>query len=186
MLPTIEGKKVILRRPQAYDLVSFFYYASKPSVGPSAGWFPHRNLDDTKSILDTFIREGNIWAITIKPDDVMVGSIGLHSRQIDQVNGEGCEIGFALDDGYWNKGYMTEGVKLVIDYVFKVLAFDYLLVGHADFNIASKKVVEKCGFKYQYTSHKTYLENPDIMNVLYYKLTKKEYLGNEETVIDKI
>lgn len=179
MFPTLESKRIILRLPKPYDLVSFFYYASKPNIGPSAGWFPHQNLDDTKKVLDLFIKEGNIWSITIKPDDVMVGSIGLHSRTDDIVNGMGCEIGFALDDTYWNQGYMTEAVKLVMKYIFMDLNFNYLLVSHADFNLSSKKVILKCGFKYQFTSKKTFIENPDIMDVLYYKLTKKEYLDNE-------
>ncbi|MBN3490286.1 GNAT family N-acetyltransferase [Acholeplasma equirhinis] len=184
MLPELIGKRIILRPPRQSDLVSFFYYASKPSVGPSAGWFPHQNLDETRKVLDLFIREENIFAITIKPHDVMVGTIGFHNRQIDQVNGEGCEIGFALDDTYWNKGYMTEAVKIIIDYAFTMLKFDYLMVSHADFNLASKKVIEKCGFTFKYKTHKTIIENPEISELWYYKMTKEDYFQNEKRTIN--
>ncbi|HLS99924.1 MAG TPA: GNAT family N-acetyltransferase [Acholeplasma sp.] len=184
MLPDLIGKRVTLRPPRHSDLVAFFYYASKPTVGPSAGWLPHQNLDESKRTLDLFIREQNIFAITINPHDVMVGTIGFHNYQNDHVFGEGCELGFVLDDTYWNQGYMTEAVKIVIDYVFSILKFDYLMISHADFNIASKRVIEKNGFKFQYKTHKTFLENPDISEVWYYKMTKEDYFHDEERTIN--
>ena len=41
---------------------------------------------------------------------------------------------------------MTEAVKAVIDYLFNILDYDFLLCGFFDFNNRSKRVQEKCGF----------------------------------------
>ena len=41
---------------------------------------------------------------------------------------------------------MPEAVKAVIDYLFNVLDYDFLLCGHFDFNNQSRRVQEKCGF----------------------------------------
>ncbi len=42
---------------------------------------------------------------------------------------------------------MTEAVKAVINYLFEELRLDFLLCGYYNFNIQSKRVQEKCGFK---------------------------------------
>lgn len=186
MLPILEGQKVILRGPTQADLVSFFYFASKQTVGPNAGWFPHRNLDETHRILDLHIKEKNLWAITLKTDDVMIGTISLNNQMVDRFFGKGAEIGFVLDDNYWNQGITTEAVSLVMQYVFHRLRYDFLRVAHADFNIASKKVIQKHGFKFLYKKHKRYIENPNINYVLYYEITKKEYFEHENRTTDEI
>lgn len=178
MLPTLETNRLILRAPRATDLLAFNFYAKKRTIGPNAGWAPHESINDTKMILDLFITEKNVWAITIKPYDVMVGSLGMHNRTYDFIDGEGVHIGFVLDDTYWNKGYMTEAVQCVVDYIFKDLNFDYIMIGHADYNIASQRVIQKCGFHFAYTEEKDNYNNTQKINVLYYKMTREEYLND--------
>jgi len=186
MLPILTGKKVKLRKPEPKDLVSFFYFASKQTVGPNAGWFPHRNLDETKGILDLHIKEDNLWAITLVTDDVMIGTISLNNQMTDRFFGKGAEVGFVLDDTYWNQGLVTEAVNLVMNYVFRTLSYDFLKAAHADFNMASKKVIQKSGFKFMYKKHKRYIENPNINYVLYYEITKKEFFEHENRTTDEI
>ena len=62
-------------------------------------------------------------------------------------NYQGREIGYVLSKTYWNKGLMSEAVKEVINYLFNDLDLDFLTCGYYDFNIQSKRVQEKCGFK---------------------------------------
>ena len=100
--------------------------------------------------------------------------------------GKGAEIGFVLDDTYWNQGIVTEAVSVVMNYVFRELKFDYLKVAHADFNIASKKVILKSGFKFVYKKHKRYIENPNINYVLYYEISKKEFFEHENRTTNEI
>lgn len=186
MLPTLEGQRVILRSPTEKDLVPFFYFASKQTIGPSAGWFAHRNLDETRGILSIHIKENNLWAITLVGEDVMIGTVSLNNQTMDRFFGKGAEIGFVLDDTYWNQGLVTEAVSLVMQYVFKKWNYDFLKVAHADFNIASKKVIQKSGFKFVYKKHKRYIENPNINYVLYYEITKKEFFEHENRTTNEI
>src|SRR5690554_4064049 len=184
MLPELFGKRIVLRPPKASDLIAFFYYASKPNIGPSAGWMPHQNLDESKNRLDLFMREEKVFAITLKTHDVMIGSIGFHEIQNDTKHGQGSEIGFVLDDTYWNQGIMTEAVQLVIAYAFRVLKFDYLMVSHAHFNLASKRVIEKAGFSFQFKKDKHMIENTHLTELWYYKLTKEDYFSDEKGLIN--
>jgi ribosomal-protein-alanine N-acetyltransferase len=43
---------------------------------------------------------------------------------------------------------MVEAVNAAIDYCFKIRALDALTCGHFISNTQSKRVIEKCGFKY--------------------------------------
>ena len=93
---------------------------------------PHRNapfgpppLNKIFSILNLHIKEANLWAITLRENDVMIGTISLNNLSNDRFFGKGAEIGFVLDDTYWNQGIVTEAVLVVMNYVFRELKFDY-------------------------------------------------------------
>jgi len=61
--------------------------------------------------------------------------------------GENLEIGYVLNPSERGKGYGTEAVKIMTDYLF--LSKDIVRVqAHADVrNVASQKVLEKAGFR---------------------------------------
>jgi len=179
MLPTLKTERLVLRPPRTTDLFAFNFYARKQTIGPRAGWPPHQSLEETKMILNLFIQEENNWSITIKPHDVMVGSLGLHNHSYDIVDGYGVHIGFALDDTYWNQGYITEATKKVVEYVFNGLKYDYIMIGHEEHNLASKKVIMKCGFIYHHDEIKDDYTGKKKIKVLYYRLDKKEYQAHE-------
>jgi ribosomal-protein-alanine N-acetyltransferase len=42
---------------------------------------------------------------------------------------------------------MTEAVKAIINHLFTQLNLDFITCGYYDFNIQSKKVQDKCGFR---------------------------------------
>ena len=65
---------------------------------------------------------------------------------------------------------MPEAVKAVIDYCFSQLNFDWLTCGHFVWNSQSRRVVEKCGFRYvKDVVHQTRFgkEEPTKLYVLY-------------------
>ena len=43
---------------------------------------------------------------------------------------------------------MPEAVKAVVSYCFDILHYDWLTCGHFSWNSQSRRVVEKCGFRY--------------------------------------
>jgi [ribosomal protein S5]-alanine N-acetyltransferase len=59
---------------------------------------------------------------------------------------QSCWIGYYLDKNHNGKGYMTEAVRLVVDYAFKELQLHRIEAGVMPHNIASIKVLKKAGF----------------------------------------
>ncbi|MFT4967128.1 MAG: leucyl-tRNA synthetase [Candidatus Deianiraeaceae bacterium] len=58
------------------------------------------------------------------------------------------DLGYAILKEHQNKGYATEGAKAVMEYIKLNSNITHLLATANPRNIASRKVLEKCGFKY--------------------------------------
>ena len=148
----IETERLILRGFKESDLADFYEYASVDGVGEMAGWRHHESIERTREILDLFINEDKTFAIILRENNKVIGSLGVEEYGREEALSEfydynGREIGFVLSRDYWGRGIMPEAVGAVIDYLFCVLNLDFLTCGHYDFNLQSKRVQEKCGFK---------------------------------------
>ena len=145
----IETDRLILRAWRDGDLEDFYEYARVDGVGQMAGWLPHASMEKSRMILDLFIREKKTFALELKENGKVIGSLGLETRdgslEIPELM-QGREIGYVLSKDYWGRGLMPEAVKAVIDYCFRELKFDYLTCGHFASNSQSRRVIEKCGF----------------------------------------
>lgn len=145
----IETDRLILRAWQESDLPDLYAYASHPDVGIHAGWNPHKSVEESRMILDMFIREKKVFALELKDTGKVIGSLGLEEPNPDPVSdGSGREIGYVLGKEYWGRGLMPEAVRGVIDYCFNVLDYDFLTCGHFVQNDRSRRVIEKIGFSY--------------------------------------
>jgi len=170
----IETERLILRGPNQDDLDDLFEYASVDGVGQMAGWNPHKDKEESQRILDMFIKHDNVFAICLKKNNKMIGTLGVEkysneSKQIELLDYKGREIGFVIGKPYWGNGYVPEAAKAVIDYLFNELDLDFLTCGHFLFNIQSKRVQEKCGFKpYKKQIVETIMgtQEPGILNLL--------------------
>ncbi len=148
----IETKRLILRAFTLKDLDDFYEYASVQGVGERAGWAHHKSKQESQEILERFIAEDKTFAICLKKDGKVIGSLGVEKygleESLTEFNGYlGREIGYVLAKPCWGKGIMPEAVTAVIEYLFKEIDLDFLICGYYDFNAQSKRVQEKCGFK---------------------------------------
>lgn len=147
----IETERLILRAWRETDVEDFYEYASVDGVGQRCGWLPHKDIEESGRILAMFIEEKKTFALELKENGKVIGSVGLETRDADLGIPEelqGREIGYVLNKDYWGRGLMPEAVKAVIDYCFIELDFDWLTCGHFLWNDQSRRVVEKCGFQY--------------------------------------
>jgi len=147
----IETPRLILRAWREDDLCDLYEYASVAGVGEKAGWNHHQSVEESKHILHSFIKNKKCFALELKENRKVIGSLGLEPRHEDsELPNElsGREIGYVLSKDYWGRGLMPEAVRAVIDYCFCTLQYDYLTCGHFDHNDRSRRVVEKCGFSF--------------------------------------
>lgn len=157
----IETGRLILRSWQEADIDDFYEYASVEGVGEMAGWKHHDSIDLSRKILNSFILGKNIFAITYKENNKVIGSLGLHNSWANEDSNYSHlkikEMGYVLSKAYWGKGLMPEAVSAVIRFCFDKLKLDALTIGHFLSNDQSRRVIEKCGFKFE-TQGKHYSE----------------------------
>jgi ribosomal-protein-alanine N-acetyltransferase len=149
----LETNRLIIRPWRKDDLNDFYEYAKVDGVGQMAGWNPHTSIQESEQILSLFIEEKKEFALELKENHKVIGSLGLEKLSISlneyYDNHSGREIGYVLSKAYWGKGLMPEAVKRVIRYCFEEENYDYLMCSHSISNNQSKKVIEKCGFRFE-------------------------------------
>ena len=176
----LNTERLILREWRESDSCDLYEYDKSDLVGPNAGWKPHKSEDESKEIIKMFINNNDTYAIVLKSENKVIGGIGLHNRKPDEklCNLEQREIGYVLSPTYWGNGYVPEAVNYLLDYAFNELDLDLIWCGHFDFNNNSKRVNEKCGFKYKFTKDEKLklLDNKEV-KTLYYNISKSEYIN---------
>jgi ribosomal-protein-alanine N-acetyltransferase len=144
---TIETDRLNLRNVEQKDLLAFNEYCSQPDVGPRAGWSPHSSLEESKALLDIFERRNLYYGLFLKDEDKLFGAVELMNCKREGFEGD-VEVGYVMSHDYWGHGYMAEAVMAMEKLAFEVFHIKRLLCGYFKPNLQSKRVGEKCGFRY--------------------------------------
>ena len=173
----IDAIRVYIREFKISDLYDVYEYCKDEFVGPNAGWPPHKNIDETRSVLLNIIHNKESFAIVEKTSNKVIGSIGLYNdNKREEPN---CKmIGYVLNRNYWGKGIMQEAVLSLINFVFTKTQIVLLSIYHFPSNLRSKRVIEKCGFLYEGTiRNATRLYNGAMVDNMCYSLTREEFMS---------
>ena len=147
-------KRLILRAWQESDAESLYKYAQNPAIGPVAGWPPHTSVEDSLNVIRTVFAAPETYAAVLKETGEPVGSIGimfgdgLHSAEMRP--GE-AEIGYWIGVPYWGQGLIPEAVRCLLKRCFEDLGMTAVWCGYYDGNVKSRRVMEKCGFRFHHT-----------------------------------
>lgn len=82
--------------------------------------------------------------LAINDNNKIVGAIGIRWKQVPVLMAFGGLIGYSVRPSQRGKGYANEMLKLALD-KFKNTNIENILITCKDFNIASKKAIEKNG-----------------------------------------
>ena len=142
--------RLTLRPWTLADLSDLYEYAKVDGVGQMAGWLPHKDIEESRKILQMFI-DGKI-EFALDYNGKVIGSLGIAPYKEQELpefqDKRGRELGFVLSKDYWGKGLMPEAVQAVIKYLFENVGLDFIVCGHFVENIQSQRAQEKCGFKH--------------------------------------
>lgn len=146
----IETERLVLRPWRLEDLEDFYEYARVDGVGQMAGWLPHENREKSLQILRLFIQEKKTFALELKKNHKVIGSLGIEKLDAEAAAEEkiGREVGYVLSKDYWGRGLMPEAVRAVVAYCFDKLHYDFMVCGHFVWNNQSRRVIEKSGFTF--------------------------------------
>ena len=102
------------------------------------------NVRKEKELLEKISKEHNYSIIDLNTDELL-GNCGFH--YVDHIN-QTCEVGiFIGNKNFWNKGYGTEALSLLLDYGFNALNFHNISLRVVSYNERAIRSYEKLGFK---------------------------------------
>lgn len=178
-MTVIETQRLRLRGWTMEDLEDFYAYAKNPKIGPAAGWKPHESREESREILERFIKEGEAWAIEDKASGRAIGSIGLHADNT-RSNTRAKMIGYVLSEAYWGQGLMPEAVRAMTAYAFESLCMSVLSIQHFASNLKSRRVIEKCGYTLEGTlRNAAALRDGTVQDDLLWSMLRTEYLAGK-------
>lgn len=150
----LETERLILRRWEKNDAESLYQYAKDPDVGPIAGWPSHRSVEESRDVIKNVFNGKEAYAICLKTDNKAIGAIELklngHTDMTER--DDECELGYWLGKPFWGQGIVPEAVKEMLRHAFEDIGMTRVWVGYYEGNTKSKRVQEKCGFRYRWKS----------------------------------
>jgi len=138
------GDRIALRAPLPDDAEALFAaVTSDPEVTRYLSWPPHRNVEETRSVITGLFNVGidHTWLIALRDSGELVGQIGYLDTESHAV-----QVGYALGRQFWGRGLAGEALRLLVDHLsadpalFRVAAYV-----HPD-NLRSARVLERAGF----------------------------------------
>lgn len=150
----LKTERLILRRWEESDAEDLYKYASNPGVGPIAGWPAHQSLDESRKVINNVFNSKEAYAICLKEDGKAIGAIELklngHTDMTER--DDECELGYWLGKPFWGQGLMPEAAREILRHAFEDIGMSKVWCGYYEGNTKSKRVQEKVGFKYQWTT----------------------------------
>ncbi len=154
----LKTKRLILRPWQETDAESLYEYAKDPDVGPAAGWPVHTGVENSRSIIRQVLSAPETYAVCL--NGKAIGSVGLKLKgSTDMTDREDeCELGYWIGKPFWGQGLIPEAARALLRRAFQELGMRAVWCGYYEGNEKSRRVQEKLGFVYQYTT-----ENLDVI-----------------------
>jgi len=166
----VETNRLLLR-PFTEDDASLLY---ELNLDPEVIRYTHDPIADVehaKQVLNEVmlpqysLYDHGRWAVHLRSNHEFMGWCGL--KYLSETNE--VDLGYRLMKKFWGKGYATEAALACIEYGFNTLNLPVIIGRALPGNLASIKVLEKCGMKYLHDEvmhgylHKTYqVTNPAI------------------------
>lgn len=157
---TIMTTRLILRRPRLEDASAIFTrYASDAEVTRYLSWPRHTRIEDTLEFLAFSSAQWQEhrcgpYLIESREQRALLGSTGL------DLAGSRAMTGYVLTRDAWGQGYASEALRAILD-LARSLALDTLNALCHPGHIASRRVLEKCGFVHTGVESTTFPNLPD-------------------------
>ncbi len=152
-----DAGRFIELRPYAFTDVDRLAAAHDRSRAERKGFMPWCHAPSTREQdFDLVARfQASYWSGreyvygVFSEEGALLGGCGLHPRTA--LNPAALEVGYWCHSEHAGRGYTTLAVKVLAVLAFDRFACDRLQVMHDEANVASQRVVEKCGFVYEGT-----------------------------------
>lgn len=140
MFRLLEGKSVNLKVVEKEDLPLLAEWSNDPEYLGDYIWLLQQSRTEWEKRYDSLPADTK-WFFIEKKDGTKIGTM------FHWLNGNLLEIGYVLVPSERGKGYCTEAVKIIVDYLFLSKVIERVQAITDVKNFASQNVLKKAGFK---------------------------------------
>lgn len=178
--PTLETKRLILRKFTENDIEALFNIYKDEEVNVYLPWFPLKSLEEAEIFFnDKYYKaykqdKGYRYAICLKTDNVPIGYVNVSMD-------DNHDLGYGLRKEFWHKGIVTEASKAVLEQVKKD-GLLYVTATHDVKNPRSGGVMKQLGMSYKY-SYEEQWQPKDILVI--FRMYQLNFDGKNDRVYKK-
>ena len=159
---------VKLRPWRETDLDALVRYAGNPKISANlTDAFPHPySREDGQRFIAMATSHNPVRIFAIEADGGFVGGIGVHPQQ--DVYRANAELGYWVAEPFWGRGIATSAIRQIIPVAFSLEGIRRLYARPFGSNVASQRVLEKCGFVLEARLRETFLKRGEFLDELIY------------------
>lgn len=152
MTVILETKRLILRHLVMDDLDELYALYRDPEITRYIPDAP-RSREEAQEELEWHMHghprhpELGLWATIHKESGKFIGRCGLLPWEID--GQQEVEVAYTIARAYWRQGLGSEAAQAILQYGFEKLNLSRLICLVDEENIASQKVAEKMGMRFE-------------------------------------
>lgn len=118
--PNLITERLLLRKLTIKDAKEIMILRSDDQVNKFLDRPKSNDINEAKKFIEKIVNDINrneciYWAITLKENDILIGTICLWNMSVENDTGE---IGFELHPDFQGKGIMQEAIQEIINYCF--------------------------------------------------------------------
>ena len=176
----METPRLLLRHWREADREDFLAFTADPAVMLSSGARPARTPEEEDTAFRRALWDSGCYAIVCKETGRAIGKIKFQ-KDIRRPNVNSLSIGYELARAFWGQGYMSEALRAMVEYGFEHKGLDVLAISHFAGNDRSRRVIEKCGFRYEGVLYQAYRRYDGmVFDDVCYSILKEDYFSDPE------
>ena len=170
--PVIPTRSHMLRGLAVDDAADVFAYACDPEVARYTLWPPHPSVEFTRGFLRMFTAPSLLsWAIVAPESGKVIGMVFLHSLNKHHKR---AELSFNVARSHWKRGIATEVARQILRFAFTQLGLNRIEATCMPANAASRRVLEKLGFRHEGRSRRSHLRHDGFHDMELFAILRDE------------
>lgn len=140
---------------------------------------PHGDISESAESIENVLRRYETgrcyrFCIALRQTDELIGMI--EPLRFDEESST-CSFAYMLGQEFWSKGYGTEALKAVLDFLFRKMDMDRVEADHMAPNAASGAVMGKAGMIRQGIEPGKYQKDGMSCDAVCYAITKQQWMA---------